>query len=331
MEFPSSVELARLPTPIQRLERLSKELGGPEILIKRDDLTGCSLSGNKVRKLEFSVAEALRTKSDTLITCGAVQSNHARATAIVAARLGMSSLLVLRGTEEETPEANLFLDRLVGAEVRFITPEEYKVVDDIMADIARELERRGKKPYIIPEGASNEIGVWGYVKALKEIKEQLDEMDQRIDAIVIACGSGGTQTGLLLGKKLFGFRSSVYGISAGDDRGYLRERILRTCNKTGERFKLNIKVERDEIEVTDSYVGLGYGLSRPAEVETIEHLAQLEGLILDPVYTAKGMFGLCEEIRCGRFKAGQRILFIHTGGIFGLFPQRVLFKDLWKR
>ncbi len=326
MDFPNSIELAHLPTPIEPLQRLSEELRGPEIFLKRDDLTGCALSGNKIRKLEFSVAEALDQGRDTLITCGAVQSNHSRATAIVAAKLGMKSLLVLRGVEEEVPDGNLFLDRLVGAEVRFITAEEYEVVDDIMANVAEELEKKGGKPYIIPEGASNEIGVWGYVKAAKEIKGQLEEMALTVDSIVIACGSGGTHTGLLLGKKLFGLESRIYGISAGDDKDYLAERISRIFNRTKERFKLDVSLGEGEIEIADDYTGLGYGISRPEETELIRHVALLEGIILDPVYTAKAMFGLRDLIRSGRFKAGERVLFIHTGGIFGLFPQRGLFK-----
>ncbi len=200
-----------------------------------------------------------------------------------------------------------------------------------MEDIGKELEKKGRKPYVIPEGASNEIGVWGYVKAAKEMKGQLEDGRLSIDTIVIGCGSGGTHTGLLLGKKLFGLDAAIYGISAGDDRDYLVERIFRTFNKTRERFKLDVSVSKDEIDVSDDYVGLGYGISRPEETELIHHLARLEGIVLDPVYTAKAMLGLCDLIRSGKFKGGETILFIHTGGIFGLLPQRHLFSDLFHK
>lgn len=327
VKYPNFIPFANLPTPIERLNRLSEELNGPEIYLKRDDLTGCALSGNKVRKLEFAAADALSKGKDTLMTCGAVQSNHARATAIVAAKLGIRSFLVLRGEEEPIPDGNLFLDSLVGAEVRFISHQDYEVVDELMEDIGEELEKRGRKPYIIPEGASNEIGAWGYVRAAEEIKGQLEDRDLEIDGIVIACGSGGTHAGLLVGKKLLGLDLRIHGVNVCDDAPYFVERIYSICESMRESFNLAPRIDRSEIELIDGYTGLGYGVSRPEEVELMKHLARLEGIFLDPVYTAKAMLGLCEETRKGRFKAGQKILFIHTGGIFGLFPTRALFKD----
>lgn len=325
LQFPKSVPLANMGTRIEKLERLTHALGGPEIYIKRDDETGSDLSGNKVRKLEFVIADAQAKGADTLVTCGGIQSNHARATAIIGARLGMKSFLVLRGDETDEYDGNLFLDKLVGAEFKFITEEEYEIVDDIMADVAKELRVQGRSPYIIPEGASNEIGVWGYIKAAKEIKDQIGETSLHIDHIVCAVGSGGTHAGLLLGSRLFGIEAEIVSLNVGKTADYFVDRIYGIIKKTEEQFGLERHISRDEIRVIDGYVGEGYALSRPEEIHFIEEIAKLEGIILDPVYTGKALFGLVDQIRKGRFSKEAKILFIHTGGIFGLFPKRDMF------
>ena len=327
--YPKSIPLANLPTRIEKLKTLSEMWGGPEIYVKRDDLTGCTLSGNKVRKLEFAVAEALEAGADTLVTCGGLQSNHARATAVAAAKVGMHSLLILRGEEGSREGGNLFLDRLLGAEVQFITPEAYETVDDLMAGIAETLRKQGRKPYVIPEGASNETGYFGYVRAAEEILEQSRETGLNVDVIVTATGSGGTLGGLVLGCKLFGLKVQPVGINVCSTAEAFQERIHGVIRRMIAKYDWDFDVAKDEIVLIDGYVGEGYALSRPEELALITDVARLEGVVLDPVYTGKAMFGLRDQIRRGRFRKGQRILFLHTGGIFGLFPKQGAFEDAW--
>lgn len=326
-QYPSRIQLAHLPTPIQKMETYSQTLNGPEIYVKRDDLTGITLTGNKVRKLEFVVAEAQQQGANVLITCGGVQSNHARATAVVANKLGIKSYLVLRGQQPTDIDGNLFLDYLMGAEIKFITTEEYRErVDEIMEEVAAELRREGHKPYIIPEGASNELGAIGYVAATEEILAQLAGMNLRIDTIICATGSGGTLAGLLMGKKLFGQEYDVIGINVCDDEEYFVNRIWGILEKARTRFQLDLSLTKQDIRIIDGYVGEGYALSRPQEIDLIEKVALTEAIVLDPVYTAKAMFGLTDQIKKGRFKKEEKILFLHSGGIFGLFPKKELFK-----
>lgn len=327
--YPKSIHLANLPTPIEKLTRLSEDWGGPEIYIKRDDLTGSALSGNKVRKLEFSIAEALDQKADTLITCGGVQSNHARATAFAAARMGMQAYLVLRGKPEEVSDGNIFLDRLVGVEFQFITKEEYESVDNIMVDVAERLRKKGQKPYIIPEGASNEIGYFGYIRAAEEITQQLGKMKLDVDYIIVATGSGGTLGGLILGQQFFNLKARPIGINVCDDAQHFQDRILEVFQRMIAKYQWNLDITKEDIELIDGYVGEGYAISSRPEMEFIAEVARLEGIVLEPVYTGKTMFGLRDQIRQGKFRKGEKILFIHTGGIFGLFPFKS-FEDIWK-
>lgn len=325
-KFPPRIPLANLPTPIEKLARLSEQWGGAEIYVKRDDLTGMVLSGNKIRKLEFVIADALDQGADLLITCGGIQSNHARATAVAATKLGMKSYLVLRGQQGGEADGNLLLDFLVGAKIKYITPEDYSnCVDDIMAELAEELKKDGHHPYIIPEGASNELGAMGYFAATEEIKNQLIEMRLNIDYLICADGSGGTHSGLLLGQKFFKLGYQVLGFNVCDDEAYFVDKISRISKKAIERFNLKIDFKNEDIKILDGYVGEGYALNRQEEIDFIKQVAMTEGLILDPVYTGKALFGIRDQILKGRFKKGEKILFIHTGGLFGLFPKRGLF------
>lgn len=325
-KFPPRISLANLPTPIEKLKRLSGQWGGPEIYVKRDDLTGMALSGNKIRKLEFVIAEARYQGADLLITCGGIQSNHARATAVAATKLGMKSYLVLRGQEGGEADGNFLLDLLVGAKVKYITPEDYSTrVDEIMEALAKELETEGYHPYVIPEGASNELGAIGYLAATEEIVGQLQKMNLDIDYIVCAVGSGGTHAGLLLGQKLYDQNYQVIGFNVCDDEAYFVEKINRISISAIDRFTFPVDFEKEDITIIDGYVGEGYALNRPDEIDFIKQVAMTEGLILDPVYTGKAFFGLKDQISKGRFKKGEKILFIHTGGLFGLFPKRGLF------
>lgn len=326
LRIPERIELANLPTRIEKLSKLSEELGGPEIYIKRDDYTGTELSGNKVRKLEFALKQALEMGCDYVITCGGVQSNHARATAVAAVKLGMGTCLVLRGNDGLAVDGNLFIDKLLGAEVRFISGSDYKHKRmEIMEAIKKEAELKGFKPYIIPEGASNGIGTFGYYHAMEEIIEQEKELRIKFDAIFVAIGSGGTLGGLVLGKKALKHSADIYGVNVCDDADYFKGRVCDILDKANNYIDVKYEFNKDEINIIDGYVGKGYALSRPEEIEFIRGIARLEGVILDPVYTGKAMYGLVEEIRKGRFKEYKNILFIHTGGLFGLFPSRDLF------
>ena len=326
IKIPDRIELANLPTKIEKLDRLSKQLCGPNIYIKRDDYTGTEISGNKIRKLEFSIKEALDLGCDYLITCGGIQSNHARATVAAAVKMGMRSGLVLRGKEETEIDGNLFINKLLGADIRFITPEDYSNRRmEIMEELKKEMEGKGFIPYIIPEGASNGIGSFGYFKAMDEIMAQEKEMGIQFDGIFIAVGSGGTHAGLLLGSKILKSRAQIYGINVCDDEKYFKNTINEILIESNKYLDIDIQFDKSEINIIDGYVGLGYALSTPVELEFINELAKLEGVILDPVYTGKGMYGLTQEIKKGRFNEFKNILFIHTGGLFGLFPQKDLF------
>jgi D-cysteine desulfhydrase len=316
---PRRILLANLPTPIQRLDRLTHYLDSPTIYLKRDDLTGIELSGNKVRKLEFVVADALQNKCDTLITTGGLGSNHARATAVAARKLGLYPYLVLRGNPgSEPPDGNFLLDALLNAEIKLVSREEYQRRAEIMQEVCEMLEERGKKPYIIPEGASFE--------AAKEIKAQLQQnKNLQIDAIIIPVGSGGTYAGLLLGLQYYDLDIPVYGFNVCDDEAYFRQKISSIMKNFKEKFHYPHELNNDAIHIIDGYVGEGYALSRPEELEVLKFVARLEGIFLDPVYTGKAMFGLIDQIKKGRFDKNLNLLFIHTGGIYGLFPKRGIF------
>ena len=322
--IPPRLSLAQTPTPIHKLQRLTDLLRGPEIWIKRDDLTGSTLSGNKVRKLEFVAADALRQGADVLVTCGGIQSNHARATAVVARRLGLHPHLVLRGESPEgVGDGNLFLDQVLGATITWVTPDQYRnEIDEIFEQIRRDYQKAGKTAYVIPEGASNELGAFGYLRATREIVEQTRLEGIRFTHIVTAVGSGGTLTGLLLGRRLYGLDSEVVGFNVCDDAEYFRRRIMGIVSRMTERYHLGLGVTEEDIQIIDGYVGRGYALSRPEELALIRDVARLEGVVLDPVYTGKAMYGLVDQILKGRFGADDRILFLHTGGIYGLFPKR---------
>ncbi len=325
-KIPHRLKLAQIPTPIQKLERLSKYLGGPTIYIKRDDLTGIALSGNKIRKLEFIIADAVKKKCDTLITTGGVGSNHARATAVAARQTGLLPFLVLRGDPGPTPDGNFLFDALLNAEIKLITREQYLNRDEIMSEVAEDLRKQDRKPYIIPEGGSNALGAWGYFTAAKEIGDQIKQGNlPEFDAIIVPVGSGGTQAGLLLGLSYYEIDIPVFGINVCDDASYFMEKIREILISFDKQYKFPKPLPKKNIQIIDGYVGEGYALSREDELEIIKLIARLEGIILDPVYTGKTMYGLVDQIKKGRFSKEKNVLFIHTGGIFGIFPKRQVF------
>ena len=320
IRYPERIKRARLPTPVEPARRLSHKLG-IELLIKRDDLTGSSLSGNKIRKLEFLFADAAVQGADTVITCGGEQSNHCRATAIAAAELGLRSYLLLRTDNPKEPpaaEANILLDRLVGAEIRWVTREEYKRRVQLFVEVQGQLLAQARKAYVIPEGGSNAIGAWGYVGCVEELAAELG--DQPL-TLVYAAGSGGTGAGLILGIKLLKLPWRAVGVNVCDDKAYFVEAIGEIVEAAIKKWLLPVEFDRSEIEILDGYVGVGYAKSRPEELMTIRDVARAEGLILDPVYTGKAFHGMARELERDKRAFGERVCFIHTGGIYGLFPK----------
>jgi D-cysteine desulfhydrase family pyridoxal phosphate-dependent enzyme len=313
--YPKRVRFAHLPTPIEPLLRLSKHLGGPDLYIKRDDQTGLATGGNKTRKLEFLIAEAMAQDADHVISSGASQSNHCRQTAAAAARFGLGSTLVLRGHEPDHITGNYLLDELLGAHVYWTGDRETK---DVIQEVEKQLKAMGHKPYIVPYGGSNVVGATGYVLAMSELMEQLAEKQLNIDFIVFASSSGGTQAGLVLGKQVYGFRGSILGISVDQPADTLQTQVGALSTATAAHLGLGQLPLLNQVEVNDDYLGGGYAVVGDTEREAIRLLAQLEGILLDPVYTGRAMGGLIDLIRWGAFTRGQNLLFWHTGGTAAL-------------
>ena len=319
---PARVALGRLPTPIERLEKLSKKYK-KNIWIKRDDLSETALSGNKVRKLEYIVAEAIENKADVLVTWGAVQSNHCRATAIAAAKLGMKSHLVLRGSEPNEADGNLLIDKLVNSRISYQTPDEYGKMDETYELLQTQYEKEGKKTFRIPVGGSNETGLWGYINCSRELVSDFKNIGFNPEAIVCATGSGGTQGGLILGADLHQIDGQIFGINVCDNKRYFENKIGEDINLWSKKYSpATSKATQLQINIIEGYVGEGYGKASAEIFETIREVAELEGILLDPVYTGKAFHGMISEIKNGCLARFQDILFIHTGGIFGIFPHK---------
>jgi D-cysteine desulfhydrase len=264
----------------------------------------------------------LTEKADVLITCGGVQSNHARATTAVAARHGLGSVLFLKGNVPDSSEGNLWLNQFLGARILHITEDEYTRVDEMMEAEAERLRSEGSRPYVIPEGASNCLGAMGYVKAAEEIRNQLDAASLVVDRIVFACGSGGTHAGLLIGKKLFGINATLTAINVCKSAGHFVDKVHEICVEADTKLGLGLSFAKNEIDVVDGYVREGYAREDKVIFELIARVARLEGVILDPVYTGKAMYGLLDLVSRGEISSEESILFLHTGGIFSLFAYR---------
>lgn len=319
--LPERLRLAQAPTPIEPLPRLGARLG-VELWVKRDDLTGFAESGNKVRKLEFLVREALDEGADTLITVGSLQSNCARATAAVAARLGLRCLLALRGERPASYDGNLLLDRLLGAEVVYVPAEEVDPPDDLFARLTDRVRRAGGRPYVIPESGSNELGALGYAAAVEELQAQIHGGAPTFDSVVIAAWSGGSLAGLALGKALYGLSAEVWGVPVAFEAERIREAVAATIEKATARFGLEVSPGPAAVHLLDGYQGFGRTRAREEELAIIGEVARDSGLLLDPVYTAKAFLGLADQLRRDPHRFGRRVLFLHTGGAFGLFPFR---------
>ncbi len=322
--------LAHLPTPLERLDRLSRELGGPEIWIKRDDCTGMSTGGNKTRKLEFLMAEAVAMGADVVMTQGATQSNHARQTAAFAAKLGMACHILLEDrTGSNNPNyntnGNVLLDHLHGA-----TTEKRAGGVDMQAEMDRladQMRAGGKKVYVIPGGGSNATGALGYVNCAYELVGQANDRALVIDHLVTATGSAGTQAGLIVGLKAINANIPLLGFGVRVPKAKQEENVFNLAVKTAEKLGCPGVVSRSDVVADTSYVGPGYGVPQADTLEAIRMFAELEGLLLDPVYSGKGAAGLIDYCRKGHFKKGERVVFLHTGGSVALFGYDNLFAD----
>jgi L-cysteate sulfo-lyase len=318
-EFPRR-RFIHSPTPLEPLARLSAHLGGPTILAKRDDCSGLALGGNKNRKLEFILGEAIAAGADTLVTAGGVQSNHCRQTAAAAARHGLKCELVLsRNVASNHPEydrtGNVLLDRIFGAGLNFV-PRDIDWATEL-EKVAEMVRQRGGKPFVIPIGGSTPTGALGYVGCAQEILQQAAALGTIVDAVVHCSGSGGTQSGLLVGLRGSGI--SVTGISCAGSQEEIAGLVLDLANRTAAKLGHPADFTRKEIEVIDDYVGAGYGVPTPGMIEAVDLCARLEGLLIDPVYTGKAMSGLIGLVRSGRFTSTDTVVFVHTGGVPALF------------
>jgi D-cysteine desulfhydrase len=307
---------AHLPTPVEELPRLTKYLGGPRLLVKRDDQTGLAFGGNKTRKLEFLVAEAQAQGAKTLISAGALQSNHCRQTAAAAARFGLECILVLTGEMPSQPSANLLLDQLFGAEIVPVADRADR--DRILQETFNKAVQAGKEPYLVPYGGSSPIGALGYAFAVEEFVKQ----ETGADWIVFATSSGGTQAGLTLGKRLFGYQGNILGISIDESEAWLKSHVSALASQASELLGERIEFSPEDVMASDAYCRAGYGVLTAAEREAVRLFAGYEGLLLDPVYTGRAAAGLIDLIRKGFFKREETVLFWHTGGQPALFADR---------
>jgi D-cysteine desulfhydrase family pyridoxal phosphate-dependent enzyme len=318
MSIPSGIGLvprirfASLPTPIEPLPRLSAALGGPRLFVKRDDLTGLAFGGNKTRKLEFLLADAQAGGARTLVTVGAAQSNHCRQTAALAARLGLRCILVLSGEPPAAASGNLLLDQLFGAEIVWCKHEERAAALEMAFDVAWE---EGRRPYLIPLGASNPLGTLAYAAAFDEFMGQ----DVAADWLVVASSSGGTQAGLVLGAQQAGWQGHVLGISIDESEHDLKETVAFLASQASERIGKTVRIRPEDVRVNADYLGGGYGVMGAAEQEAIRMFARYEGLLLDPVYTGRAAAGMIDLIRQKFFGPAETVLFWHTGGTPALF------------
>ncbi len=311
--------LAQLPTPILELKRLSQQLGGPRIFIKRDDQTGLALGGNKTRKLEFLVGDALAKGADTLVTLGAAQSNHCRQTAAAAVAAGLKCELILNGKRPEVANGNLLLNEILGAKLHWIERSQRTTK---LKELDEDLRAAGRKPYLIPVGGSNGIGAVGYVEAMMELRQQLRAADLRIDRLFFGTSSGGTQAGMALGARLAGYAGRVTGISIdkNDPEHFEFEtEVAQIANDCAQYIGSDVRLSKADIDVVYGYKGGGYGVMGELEREAIRLMAQTEGIILDPVYAGRAFGALLDLIRQGRLPREESILFWHTGGAAALF------------
>lgn len=327
--------LGNFPTKIEYLEHLSFELNGPSIYMKRDDETGLAFGGNKVRKLEFIIADAKKQGADIVITSGGVQTNHGRLTAAAAVKAGMKPLLVLTNEEPDEYNGNLLLDRLLGAELYFVSSKNPNLSKQEKHDEARILgeqkveelkkhyEAAGKKVYVVPRGGRSIPGTLGYVSASIEMYHQMLNKGMHMDYLVTSVGSSSTLGGLLIGKKLLNLDTKIIGISVSRKTEGIKELVLEQAEQFIQHFNLNITLQPEDIEVYDSYIGAGYAIPTEKGIDAIKLLSEKESVFLDPTYTGKGMSGLVDLIQSEYFKPSDNVMFLHTGGNPALFDNKL--------
>ncbi|AHG21367.1 cytochrome C biogenesis protein CcmE [Chania multitudinisentens RB-25] len=328
------LSLGHFPTPLEALPNLSRYLGGPNIYIKRDDCTGLATGGNKTRKLEFLLADALQQQADVVITQGATQSNHVRQTIAAAAKLGLEAQVLLEKrvsdfSDDYQRSGNVLLDNLLGGRIAAHLPAGSDI-PQAMEHLAETLRAQGKRPYIIPGGGSNPTGALGYVACAEELLYQSSQQRLRIDHVVHATGSSGTQAGLVAGLGASNSGIPVLGISVRAAKDKQEQNVYQLAQRTWELLGLKGELPREAVVANSDYVGAGYGLPTNSMLEALRLLAQLEGILLDPVYSGKGMAGLIDLIRRGRFSPHDNVVFIHTGGSAGLFGYRQVLESVGK-
>lgn len=317
---PDRLPLVNHPTPLRRLTRLLPN--GPALWVKRDDLTGTALSGNKLRKLEFVLAAAGAAGADTLITCGGVQSNHCRATALLAAERGLRCELILRGEPPAVADGNLLLARLAGASITYVPAARWQTLPELLRARSEDVAARGGRPYVIPTGASDEVGLWGYIEGGRELLRDCARAGFTPDAVCVATGSGGTHLGLCLAMAEAAPDCRVRGYAVCDSRRYFQNKACQDLAAFVKRYGVVDGFDAASIDVEERYRGPAYAVADPEVWDTIALAAREEGLVLDPVYTGKALHGMLRDLAEGRLDGCRNVVFVHTGGIFGLFPQR---------
>ncbi|HSQ53380.1 MAG TPA: D-cysteine desulfhydrase family protein [Acidobacteriota bacterium] len=315
------LSFAGFPTPLQQMPRLSKVLRGPRLFVKRDDMTDLAYGGNKARKLEFLFADAKNKGADVMISVGAIQSNCACMVASASRRLGMKPVLVLVGKQPEVPDGNLLLDKLLSADIHFIT-DYGPQVDEYISKLADEYRAKGYRPYVIPAGASIPSTVPGYALAMQELVNQFKKTGEKLDAVVCACGTGGTQAGLIFGAKLLDVTAKIVGASVFASRVDASNTIVRLVNGAAELFDLDLSIASEDVTVFDEYIKEGYGILNKDVTKALKLVAETEGIFIDPVYTGKAMVMLMDQIKKGYFNKDDNIVFFHTGGLPALFLYR---------
>ena len=325
MALPARHPLALLPTPLVEAPRLAAALGGPRLFIKRDDLTGFGGGGNKVRGLEFYLADALAQQADVIVTGAGPQSNHIRVTAAAALVAGLDMVAVMHGSPPSATQGNLLLDRLLDIEIRFTASPDRSVVDRMIRDVAAELRAAGRRPYVVPRGGASALGALGYLACVAELNAQCKALALRPAWLVLATGSCGTQSGLLAGGRIHGQPYRVLGFTVSRPQAECVERIRRLAVAAAALAGHSVDFAPAEIDVRGGFIGGGYGVPTPEGIAAIRLAAQTEGLFLDPTYSGKGLAGLIAEIRAGRIGADATVIFLHTGGEPGIFAHAEAF------
>lgn len=315
------ISLSDLPTPLEELKRFSEVVGGPRVFMKRDDLTTLALGGNKTRKIEFALGEAQREGADTVVTGGALQSNHCRLTAAAAAKMGLDCVLVLPGNKHTLFQGNLLLDRLFGAELLFLGDVTAADVDLMIPKVAEELRLNGRHPYAMQVAGGKDAvhAVIGYVLAYIELSEQLDQIGVKASHLCVCAGSGATQAGLLMGARLLGHRTKVLGVSIKRSVDELQTRIRKDIKDAGALLGCSVELAGDDVIVDDQFISPGFGVMTPDLIDTISLLAKTSGILLDPIYAGKAFEGLFHMIKNGTFEKQDVVVFVHTGGTPSLF------------